>query len=165
MFSVLALVLLTRLAGQEPTKSKEDKVKDDAKLFKAETVAKADEAVRDLARKGIRLVIETYPTVPAGIPEKVKEVDAKTREKVFEEWARSRLETLGANAFDIVITNDPKHLQVTMGAEVRKKGFTLEDRQALTRAMLQRLGKGQIDEALLEAIATLRKHFEAAEKK
>jgi hypothetical protein len=157
-FLVLA-ILLGRLPAQEP-----DKVKDDAKLFKAETVAKANDVVRDLTTKGIRLVIETYPTVPPGMPEKIKEVNAETREKIFEEWSKMRLKKLGANAFDIVITNDPKHLQVTMGPDVVKKGFSPEDRRALTKAMLEHLKKGEMDAALLDALAMLQKRLDAPPK-
>ena len=49
-----------------------------------------------------------------------------------------------------------------MGADVRKKGFTPEDRQALTRAMLEKLDRKQIDEALEGALSTLRKRLDAA---
>jgi hypothetical protein len=159
--SMLVLVAVAApLVGQD-AKEPPVPVKDEAKLFKPETIKKAGETAQVLAKKGVNLVIETYATIPPDLTDKVKEMSAKDREAAFEEWARKRIKTLGAASFHIVLTNDPKHLQVTMGSEVLKKGFTAKDRQALTAAMLERLNKKQVDEALLDALDTLRRHFDA----
>lgn len=149
--------LTVPLGAQEAKES----VKDDAKLFKPETIKKAEETARALAKKGIQLMIATYPTIPPGMTEKVKQMNAKEREAVFEEWSKKQLEKLGPGILQIVLTDDPKHLQVTIGADVIKKGFTAEDRQKLTRAMLEKLNKNQIDAALEGALSTLRSRLDA----
>src|SRR5438270_4615621 len=95
------------LLAQEPAD-----VKDDAKLFKAETLKKVNEAIRDLDKKGIRLAVETYPAVPKesadklkalaswlafleengvqpppkDIADKLTNVDTKAREEFFARW-------------------------------------------------------------------------------
>jgi hypothetical protein len=146
------------LSAQEPLE-----VKDQAGLFKAETIKKANEAARDLAKKGIRLAIETYPTVPKESIDKVKEMKADEREKFYVEWSLKRVKDLGENTVLILLTNEPKHLETAVGAEVKKK-FAQQDRKALTDAMLAKLRKMQVDDALLDAVSTLRKHFDAAAK-
>ena len=70
---------------------------------------------------------------------------------------------LGENTVLILLTNEPKHLETAVGPEVKKK-FAQQDRRALTDAMLAKLRKMQVDDALLDAVGTLRKHFEAAAK-
>src|SRR5439155_13629506 len=144
------------LLAQEPAE-----VKDDAKLFKPETIKKANEAVRDLDKQRIRLAIETYPTVPTDMIDKVKAMNAKEREEFFSEWSRKRVKELGANTILILLTSEPKHLHVWVGGEAAKRGFTPEDREALTKGMLEKLRKMQVDEALLDAVTTLRKRFDA----
>src|SRR5437879_2504423 len=119
MLTVVLMVAAGPLLAQEA-----DEVKDGAKFFKPETVRQANEAVHALAKKGIRLVIETYPTVPPGITEKIKELDAKGREEAFEEWATKRVKALGASSVYILLTNDPKHLELRYGTEAGKKGLT-----------------------------------------
>ena len=138
-------------------------VKDQAGLFKPETIKKANEAIEDLNKKGIRLAIETYPTVPKESIDDVKKMDAKARDKFYLDWALGRVKDLGKNTILILATNEPKHLETASGPEAIMK-FPRKDREALTNAMLQKLRKMQVDDALLEAVATLRKHFEIAPK-
>lgn len=152
---MVALGVAFPLAAQAP-----GEVKDQAGFFKLETIKKANEAIEALNKKGIRLAIETYPTVPKESIEKVKEMDTKAREKFFQEWAlKQRVKELGENTILILLTNEPKHLETAVGSEAKKK-FTPDDRKALTDAMLQKLRKMQVDDALLDAVTTLRKHFE-----
>jgi len=158
-FCGLALASAIGLASaQEPLE-----VKDQAGFFKAETIKSANEAARELAKKGIRLAIETYPTVPKESIDKVKEMKTEEREDFYKEWALKRVKDLGDNTILILLTNEPKHLETAVGAGARKK-FTPQDRKALTDAMLAKLKKMQVDDALLEATATLRKHFDAPVK-
>lgn len=159
--AAFALLLALPLGAQE---SKDAPViKDEAKLFKPETIRTAEAAGRDLAKKGVRLVVETYPTVPPGIDDKAKDMNAKDRAQAFEEWGLYHIKRYGPAAFQIVITNDPKFLEITTGPAIRKKGFTPKDREALTRTMIEKLRNKQIDEAIESALAALRKRFDAPE--
>ncbi len=160
-FAICGLALAgaaAALSAQAP-----GEVKDQAGFFKLETIGKANEAIEALNKKGIRLAIETYTTVPKDSIDKVKEMKTEDREKFFAEWALKRVKDLGENTILILFTNEPKHLETAVGAEARKK-FTPEDRKALTGAMLGKLRKMQVDDALLDAVATLRKHFDAPAK-
>jgi TPM domain len=146
------------LSGQEPLE-----VKDSAGLFKAETIKTANEAARALAKKGIRLAIETYATVPKESIDKVKEMKTEERDKFYLEWSLKRVKDLGDNTILILLTKEPAHLETAVDAAALKK-FTPQDRKALTDAMLAKLRKMQLDDALLEAVATMRKHFDAPAK-
>jgi uncharacterized membrane protein YgcG len=152
---LVALGIAYPLAAQAP-----GEVKDQAGFFKLETIKKANEAIEALNKKGIRLAVETYPTVPKESIEKVKEMDTKDREKFFQDWAlKHRVKELGENTILILMTNEPKHLETAVGSEARKK-FSPDDRKALTDAMLQKLRNKLVDDALIEAVTTLRKHFD-----
>jgi hypothetical protein len=155
MPAVLLFAAIGPLLAQEA-----DEVKDGAKFFKPETVRQANEAVHALAKKGIRLAIETYPTVPPGL-EKVKDLDAKGREEAFQEWSLKRVKALGENSVYILLTNDPKHLEFRYGPEAAKKGLTTEKSHEIIKGMLEKLRKNHIDEALLDATGTVRKLFDA----
>jgi hypothetical protein len=135
-------------------------VRDEAGLFKAETVQKANEAIADLAKRGIRLAVETYPGVPKDAAEKFKAMDAKARDEFFGQWGKRRVEELGPSTIYILLTDQPKHLQISVGTEAQKRGFTPQDRAALVQQMLDELRTRHIDAALLGAIATLRKQFD-----
>jgi organic radical activating enzyme len=141
-------------------------VKDQAGFFKLETIGKANEAIEALSKKGIRLAIETYATVPKESIDKVKEMKTEDREKFYDEWARKRLKDLGDDTILILFTREPKHLETAVGPTALKK-FTQKDRKSLTDAMLEKLRNKriiQVDEVLLDAAATLRKHFDAPAK-
>jgi hypothetical protein len=188
MLAVMLMGVGTLLA-QDASAGK-DAVKDDAKLFKAETIKLANEAIRDLDKKGVRLAVETYPAVPKDVAEqfeamdvwmrflkendvkvpkeildKLKGANAKARDEYFARWGNRRAKEIGGNTILILLTNQPKHLEITVTPEVEKKGFTAKDRQTLTRAMLEKLRKSQVDEALIDAVGTLRKHFDAGSDK
>ena len=183
----LAALLMAGLAisAQQP-----GEVKDDAKFFKAATVNAVNTAIRDLDKKGIRLAVETYPTgpkegadklrafsawmeflkengvqpPPKDIVEKLKNLDSRARDEFFARWGNKRAKELGGSTILILLTNEPKHLEVTVTPEAEKKGFSAKDRAALARAMLDKLRNGQLDDAVLEAVSTLRKEFDAPAK-
>ena len=185
LFAFAALVFASlSIAAQEP-----GEVKDDAKFFKADTVKKVNEAIRDFDKKGIRLAVETLPVPkdaaeklrafsawlellketgvqppPKDITDKLKGLDKKAREEYFTRWAGKRAKELGATTILILVTDEPKHLEVSMTPEVEKKGLSAKDRAALVRAMIDRLNKGQIDDALLDAVSTLRKELDVPAK-
>jgi hypothetical protein len=127
-------------------------VKDQAGLFKPEAVKKANEAIRELEKKGFLLAIETYPAIPKEMIDRFKALDTKAKNEFFAEWGLKRAKELGGKTIHILLTNDPKHLQVSVAPEAEKSGFTPRDRQTLTRMMLDRLRNMQVDEALLDAV-------------
>src|SRR5580704_2616448 len=101
-FTLCGLVLagaVGLLSAQAP-----GEIKDQAGFFKLETIGKANSAIEALSKKGIRLAIETYATVPKESIDKVKEMKTEEREKFFEEWAKKRIKDLGENTILILLT-------------------------------------------------------------
>src|SRR5438874_7743 len=87
---VLSLAVWFACAGAAPAVAPE--IKDEGKLFSPEAVKKANEEIRDLARKYDRdLLVETFPNVPDNQAEKVKAMPRADREKFFRDWAAKRM--------------------------------------------------------------------------
>jgi hypothetical protein len=123
-------------------------VKDEAKLFSAEALEKANKKVREVYQTYRKdLVIETYPAVPADLEKKFKE---KKKAEFFEEWAQARAKELGVNGVYVLICKNPTYLQIEMDPETRKKAFTPRDRERLRAKMIEALREKKFDTGLLE---------------
>ena len=90
--------------------------------------------------------------------------DAVARDAFFAQWGNKRAKELGGSAVVILLTSEPKHLEVTVTPEAEKKGFSAKERAVLVRVMLEKLRNGQLDDALLDAVTTLRKEFDVPAK-
>src|SRR5947209_4903595 len=78
-------------------------IKDEARFFSPEAVKKANEDIRDLARKYDRdLLIETFPAVPDNQGEKLKAMSRADREKFFHDWAVKRMTDVAVNGVYIL---------------------------------------------------------------
>ena len=125
-------------------------VRDEAKLFKPETVAKANATLREIKDRYKKdLLIETYPEIPAD-----RKKDYKPEEKgaFFQKWARDRARAVEVNGVYILICKEPKHLQVEVGNETRKKAFTTENRDDLAKLLTDKFRKSDWDGGLTEGV-------------
>jgi uncharacterized membrane protein YgcG len=95
-------------------------IKDDAKYFSPEAIKKANEQIREIARKqGLDLLIETFESVPADQLEKVKGMSVKERADFFHQWARQRTEAEVVNGVYILICRNPPYLFVDVTTKAR----------------------------------------------
>src|SRR6516225_4559950 len=102
-------LVLTSLMDAGPAKALTPEVKDHAGLFKPETVAQANKMLRDIERRHrVDLLIETFPTPPAG-----READAsKDKAKFFSQWGLQRARESGVKGVYVLICKEPPHVQV-----------------------------------------------------
>jgi uncharacterized protein len=104
------------------------------------------------------VVIETFPAIPADLEKNYKEEE---KAPFFNEWARKRAEELGVNGIYILICRKPGRVEVEVGMQTQKKGFTRNDRDQLVRKMLANFKEKKFNEGLLEGLdfieSTLRK--------
>jgi uncharacterized membrane protein YgcG len=126
-------------------------VKDDAKLFSAEAVKKANEQIREIYQKFDRdLLVETYASVPADDVEKVKKMDKEERAKYFQKWAIERAKETVVNGVYVLICKEPTYLYVEVTPKARKV-FNEKAMQKLRELFLGELREKRFDDALLGA--------------
>jgi len=133
-----------------------DLIKDEAHLFSAETIKKATEELRDISKRFERdVVVETYPRVPAGDVNKVRDMNREERNKYFRDWASQRLRSEAINGALILICKEPTHLEVRFSERVRST-FSDKDTQKLVDTLIARFREKKFDDGLLEAIRYIR---------
>src|SRR5215471_17307010 len=70
-------------------------VKDDAGIFSADAIRKANDIMREIERRHHKdMLVETFKAVPAGSEGKAK---GKDRSQFYEDWARRRFRENGVN--------------------------------------------------------------------
>jgi uncharacterized membrane protein YgcG len=155
---VLDLTLIGRAAAVAP------QIKDEAKFFSADAVKKANEQIRDIARKyGRDLLIETFPKVPDDQAEKVKAMSKAEREKFFVQWAERRMSDEVVNGVYILICKSPSHLQVRVSRKA-ESAFSRQDRDELARKLLGDFREKRYDEGLQAAVKFVEQKLSATAK-
>jgi hypothetical protein len=135
----MVVLLVLALSSEAPAGGKARPVQDDAKLFAEKALKEANGVIIKIKDKyGKDVVIET----------KIKgERDLKSAEKQAVARAEMLATKSGLDGVYILITTDPKHLQV----QLMKKGqsaLTIEDRNELAKILRAHLAK-DADDALL----------------
>jgi TPM domain len=136
-------------------------IKDAAKFFSPEAVAKADKEIREIARKYDRdLLVETFPAVPGGQTDRVKSLSVPEREKFFANWAADRAEEAVVNGIYILVCKEPAHLQVIV-TEKASGAFNRDAKSQLTKMLLKDFREKHFDEGLQAAVAFVRDRLAA----
>jgi TPM domain len=123
-------------------------IKDDAKYFTPEAIKKANEQIREIARKhGMDLLIETFESVPADQLEKVKGMSGKEKEDFFHHWAEQRAEAEVVNGVYVLVCREPTYLYV----EVTPKARAVFGKEAIAKVrslLLRNFHEKHFDEGL-----------------
>jgi hypothetical protein len=134
-------------------------IKDEGKLFSAETLDRANKKIHDIYRTFHNdVVIEALAKIPADLETKYKE---DGRQKFFSEWADRRVDELGVNGLYILIVKEPGHIQVSIDMRTRAKAFTPSDRRKLIDKMLGAFKEKKLDEGLLTGLDFVESTFKA----
>lgn len=138
---VVCGLLLTPNAmwGQKEGKDLPRQVRDEAKLFSEKATEDANAVIAKIKEKHRKdFLIETMEKLPED------EKPAK--------WAQKRAEDAGIDGVYIVITTQPKHLEVFVSAKTRESGLlVIADRDEIVTTLRTNLGK-KSDEALLKVV-------------
>jgi hypothetical protein len=125
-------------------------VNDEAGLFSADAVRKADQTIAKIQRDyGTGLVIDTVPRIPANLEGKFKQLG---KEEFFREWAESKAKRERDKGIFILICKSPGRVEALVDEETRVKNFTYRDRDAMVKKMLSRFSEKKWDEGLLDAV-------------
>jgi hypothetical protein len=130
-------------------------VRDDAGFFKAETVKKANEQLKQIkAAHGKELVIETFASIPADRQpdwESAKD-DKQQREEFFDKWLESRARALKVDGVYTLIVRDPAHLEVRAGRNTKVRDFTQSNQETLASILLESFKGKEYDQGLAKAV-------------
>lgn len=130
-------------------------IKDDAKFFSAETVKKANEQIKDIARKhGFDLLVETFDTVPGDQAAKVKALEPDERTKFFQNWAKDRINHHVVNGVYVLICRQPPHIRVEVTDKATAR-FGSAFGPELGKVLVGEFSKKQFDDGLLKAVKQL----------
>jgi uncharacterized membrane protein YgcG len=139
-------------------------IKDSAKFFSPDAVAKANKDIHDIARKYQRdLLVETFITVPGDQAARVKGLSVEEREKFFANWAADRADSAVVNGVYILVSREPAHLEVFISENARG----VFDRQAsgkLKTLLLKSFREKHFDEGLHAAVEFVRDRLAASAK-
>lgn len=135
-------------------------VADRAKLFSADAGKAAGEAVADLHKKGLDVLIETHQTAPVEWVEKAKQAKPEERQKLLRAWAEDRIRKEQVEGVVILISQDPRSVAVEIAAGWESK-FPPKYAQKVADALIQGLRDKKPDDGLANALKTIRDGYEA----
>jgi hypothetical protein len=138
-------------------------VSDKAKLFSVKALKAAEEAVEELFKKDLDLLIETYPSAPDEWAAKLKATKGEERQKLFREWANARLRAEKADGVMILVSQDPRYVLVEIEGE-SKGHFPERYAQTVADALLKGLREKKPDEGLADAVRLIREGYQGAKK-
>src|SRR5262249_39045409 len=108
LVALAALLAVTAGAGAVAPE-----VKDTGKFFSEDAIKKANDQIREIARKYDRdLLVETYESVPSGDVDKVKNMSKDEVNTYFRKWAEDRAQARVVNGAYVLICKEPKYLYV-----------------------------------------------------
>jgi len=149
---VVAGVTLLAAICASPTRAVAPQIKDDGKFFGADAIKKANEQIRDIARRsGLDLLIETIATLPDDQAAKVKAMSPAERGEFFAKLARARREEAVVRGIYILVCREPPHVDVLVHMP-RGGAFSPEDRQKLTSQLIHDFRDKHFDEGLAKAV-------------
>jgi hypothetical protein len=137
-------------------------IKDDAKLFSADTLKKANDELREIYTKyGRDFLMETFGTPPADQAEKVKTLQGKEKSDFFTKWALSRVKERAVNGVYVLFCKEPKFMVVGVTRRARSV-LSSQDRKKIDEIIRQSIGEKKPDEGLLAAIKYTRERLSSS---
>jgi TPM domain len=133
---------------------------DNAKLFKPETVAAAKETLTAVeAKSGGLNVIETFATPPAELATQLEKVAGPARRDLFVKWAKERQAETKSTGLYVLISNEPRHLEVGVGESLRNHKYSNAERDQVVKSMLTEFRSGEFDKGLGSAVDVYQKQL------
>jgi hypothetical protein len=134
-------------------------IHDEGKFFSPDAIKQANDIIREISRQSGRdLLIETFPSVPADQADKVKAMSTDERTKFFRQWAEERARQAVVNGVYILVTKEPRHLEV-LYTEKARDAFGQEAYEKLRAELLKDFRAQQYDGGLLAAAKFVQERF------
>src|SRR5690349_21667459 len=133
--AITTSLCLALLLAPRPARAGIHQVWDPAHFFQAETLMEVDQVLQDIDRKFYKdLMIETFPSIPDDLKRLYQE---KGKEKFFQDWAAYEGGRIKLNGMLILISAEPRRVEVSIGLDTRRKAFTDADRVELVQRLTQ----------------------------
>ncbi len=146
---VLLLLLGLLWAGSACAVAPE--IKDEAKFFSPDAIKKANELIRQLARRtGFDLLIETLPAPPGEQADKLEKMSPADRNKFYASLAKQRANEVAVRGIYVLVTRTPPHLE--LAARHLPRRFTRDDFDKLRSMLIEAFRAKKYDEGLLNAV-------------
>lgn len=131
-------------------------VNDGAKLFSAEAVKAANEALAELFKTELDVMIETHKAAPADEKklDELRKAKPADRTAFVRDWTRERIRKADAD-LGILICDDPKSLYVDITPEVRSR-FPADTVKKVVDTLTEGLRAKKPDDALKGAVTVIR---------
>ena len=160
MKSFFATGLMGTLLCLAPALTSAADISDGGGFFTAETLATANQSIRDLEQKsGHTVRVETFAAVPADKVEAVSKMDAKQREAFFSSWVHDRAEAAQSRGLVVLMCRQPSHLNVWVGKPIQGAGFGAAQAKSVKELMLTSFRAKEYDKGLTNALAQLSTTF------
>jgi uncharacterized membrane protein YgcG len=157
--------LLLALVFARPVSAVAPEIRDAGKFFSDAAIKKANNEIRDIAKKYDRdLLIETFPTIPGDQAERVKGLSPEARAKFFRNWATDRADLAVVHGVYILICRAPPFLEIILTPRGRQ-AFDKESFEKLRSLLLKMFREKHYDEGLQSAVEFVRERFAAAASK
>ncbi len=144
-----------------PAVTKRDKpltVADGAKLFSADAVKAADEALAELFKKEFDLLIETSAAAPKEWIEKAKAGKPDERMKLFSDAAEARMKAENAQGLAFTICMDPRFITIELTGAYKAR-FPPDFAKKLGESLRVLLKDKKYDEALAEVVKQVKAEY------
>jgi hypothetical protein len=132
-------------------------VKDDAGLFRPETVTRANEEIQELERQcGKQLVIHTVAGVPEGHDKAVSGMRRREKDKFFTDWAEERARDNHVDGVFVLVCKSPAYAKAVLSGDTDERLFPRDERDDLEKRLTPKAQGQGADPDLLEAIGHVR---------
>jgi uncharacterized membrane protein YgcG len=140
--------------AEKPEYSNGVSIVDRADFFSTDAKKQALQTIRQLRRdKQVEVRVETYEELPPEKAAEVRGMSARERAVFFQQWLKELAKREQANGVFILICKEPSHLRVGISTELHRRGFTDDERDAISERLLNGFREKDYDKGLLDAIA------------
>lgn len=158
--TALAVAMSWALTGPVSASAAE-LIRDEAGIFKSETVKQVTERLNSLQRSHkVEVTIETFAQPPEQWRARIQQAgnSQSTKERVYTQWLEERARTLQARGVFVLISQSPGHVQVGFDRGLQVRGATNAQRLQLRDAMLAEFRNRDFDAGLV-ALASQAENF------
>ena len=154
---IIVAILASGLGFARPAQAAVPKVNDQAGFFSKSAIDQATATLQDIQRRyKVEVVVETFPSIPQDMRARFDSAKPEAeKNRFFQRWAEIRASDEGVKGVYVLICKSPGHLQIEPDESVRRKAFTLQERDALVPSVLSLLKAKRYDAALEKIVGTI----------
>lgn len=161
-YPAFAAALAVAVASVGRASAVAPQVRDDGKFFSADAIKKANEGIKEIARRSGRdLLVETFASVPADQADKVKAMSSDEKRQFFRHWAEERARDAVVNGVYVLVCKDPTYLYLDITPPARS-AFNEDAIRDLRKLLLTKFHEKKYDEGLQEAVNLVQQRLSAA---